>query len=151
MLKRVMDLLGGRDVARPLSDPDDLQFAVAALLVEAARMDSDFNVAERATIKRLLAGKFGLAPEAADQLIETADQSVRHATQLFPFTRVVCQQMDADARTSLIEMLWKVAFTDGVLDPHEDMLVRRIAGLIHVPDRERAQARQNALAKLAVK
>ena len=31
-------------------------------------------------------------------------------------------------------MLWKVAYADGVLDAYEDMLLRRIAGLIHVSD-----------------
>jgi hypothetical protein len=36
-----------------------------------------------------------------------------------------------------------------VLDPHEDMLLRRVAGLIFVPDKERGRARQRALEKLA--
>ena len=45
-------------------------------------------------------------------------------------------------------MLWTVAYADGVLDPEEDMLVRQIAGLIHVPDKERGLGRQRALAKL---
>ncbi len=46
-------------------------------------------------------------------------------------------------------MLWTVAYVDGVLDPEEDMLVRQIAGLIHVPDEERGLARQRAFAKLS--
>jgi uncharacterized tellurite resistance protein B-like protein len=45
-------------------------------------------------------------------------------------------------------MLWKVAYSDGVLDPYEDALLRQIAGLIHVPDRERGLARQRALEAL---
>jgi len=59
------------------------------------------------------------------------------------------ESMDAEERVGLIEMLWKVAYADGVLDPHEDMLVRRIAGLIYVPDRDRGVARRRALEKLA--
>ena len=51
--------------------------------------------------------------------------------------------------TQIIEMLWKVVYADGVLDPYEDMLLRRIAGLIYVPDRERGMARQRALAHIA--
>jgi len=46
--------------------------------------------------------------------------------------------------------MWEVAYADGVLDPHEDMLLRRVAGLIHVPDRDRAAARRRALARLGV-
>lgn len=151
MLKRMLDLLGGRATTELPSGPGDLERAVAALLVEAARMDSEFDGAERATIKRLLATRFDLAPAAADDLIETAEHAARHSTQLFPFTREICRQMSPEARVHLIEMLWKVAYADGVLDPHEDMLVRRIAGLINVPDRERALARRSALEKLAAR
>ncbi len=46
-------------------------------------------------------------------------------------------------------MLWEVAYADGVLDPQEDMLLRQIAGLIHVPDRDRGEARKRALEKVA--
>jgi uncharacterized tellurite resistance protein B-like protein len=45
-------------------------------------------------------------------------------------------------------MMWEVAYADGVLDPHEDALLRRIAGLIHVSDQERGLARQRALANV---
>jgi uncharacterized tellurite resistance protein B-like protein len=151
MLKRMIDLLSGREAPDLPSSVDDLELAVAALLVEAARMDSDFDAAERATIRRLLAAKFDLAPEAADRLVETAERAVQHSTQLFPFAREICKRMSPDARVHVIEMLWKVAYSDGALDPHEDMLVRRVAGLIHVPDRERALARQRALEKLAAR
>lgn len=149
MFKRVLDLLSGGEAPDLSSDADALELAVAALLVEAARMDSEFAESERATIRRLLATKFALAPAGADRLIETAEAAVRHSTQLFPFTREISKRMSPEARAHVIEMLWKVAYADGALDPHEDMLVRRVAGLIHVPDRERAVARQRALEKLA--
>jgi uncharacterized tellurite resistance protein B-like protein len=45
-------------------------------------------------------------------------------------------------------MLWDVAYADGVLDPEEDLLIRRISGLIHVTDRERVLARQEVLKRL---
>ena len=59
--------------------------------------------------------------------------------------------MSIEERTEIIEMMWSVAYSDGVLDPHEDMLLRQIAGLIHVPDKERGQARQRALAAIAAR
>ena len=48
----------------------------------------------------------------------------------------------------ILEMLWEVAYADGVLNPEEDQLLRRIAGLIHVSDRDRALARQRVLQRL---
>jgi uncharacterized tellurite resistance protein B-like protein len=56
--------------------------------------------------------------------------------------------MTPDERVDLVEMLWEVAFADGVLDPEEDLLIRRIAGLIAVSDRDRVLARQRVVARI---
>ncbi len=74
---------------------------------------------------------------------------MRDSTQYFPFTHAITTQLSSEQRVGIIEMLWQVAYADGVLDPQEDMLLRQIAGLIHVPDRERGEARKRALEKVA--
>ena len=148
MIDRMLDFLTGRR-APSLSDrPDELELAVAALLIEAARMDDQFDAAERATIERLLTERFDLTPDALHALMEAAEVAVRQSTQFFPFTRQIVQRISHDDRAHILEMMWEVAYADGVLDPHEDALLRRIAGLIHVPDQERGLARQRALEKL---
>lgn len=148
MIGRVLDFLTGR--ARPVAagSDDELELAVAALLIEAERMDDRFDAAERAVIERVLVEKFSLAPAAVADLIEAAEAAVRQSTQLFPFTQKICKAMAPDERVQILELMWKVAYADGVLDPHEDMLLRRIAGLLHIPDRQRAAARTQALEKL---
>lgn len=152
MLDRLVDFLAGRSgPAASANAPDDMHLAVAALLIEAARMDSDFDAEERAAIERLLATKFDLDSGALNDLIAEAQQKVEYSTQYFPFTNAICKRMSIEERTGIIEMMWSVAYSDGVLDPHEDMLLRQIAGLIHVPDKERGQARQRALAALAAR
>ncbi len=88
-----------------------------------------------------------MAPEAALRLLEDAREMVTRSTQLFPFTSLAVKRLDEAERVRLIEMLWHVAYADGVLDPQEDMLVRRIAGLIHVSDRARGEAKLRALAQ----
>jgi uncharacterized tellurite resistance protein B-like protein len=149
LIDRVLDFVTGRDAPATSSFDEKLELSVAALLVEAARMDQAFDAAERSTIERLLAARFDLDADAAHQLVTRAEAAVAKSTQYFPFTHRVVESMDAAERVQLIEMLWKVAYADGVLDPHEDMLVRRIAGLIYVPDRDRGLARRRALEKLA--
>ena len=93
--------------------------------------------------------KFDLSAQERDQLVARAEQVNAGMTQLHPFTRVVIEQMDQPARIELIEMLWEVAYADGVLDPEEDGLIRRLGALIHVSDRDRVLARQRALQRLA--
>ncbi len=128
--------------------PDDLRLAVAVLLVEAAHMDDKFGPHERAVIERLLLEKFELTNEEAQQLLSLSESTVARATQLHPYTRTCFAQLDPDQRLHIIEMLWEVVYADGVLDPEEDLLERRIAGLIYIEDRERIYARQRVLSRL---
>ncbi len=53
-------------------------------------------------------------------------------------------------RIELIEMLWEVAYADGVVHDYEHNLLRRIAGLIYVTDRDRGLARNRVLARLGL-
>jgi uncharacterized tellurite resistance protein B-like protein len=151
MIDRVLQLLSGRAAPPAKPSADDLQVAVAALLIEAARMDDQFDGAERRTIEHLLAEGFDLPPDAVHELIVSAERAVRQSTQFFPFTQQINKQIAHEDRARILEMMWEVVYADGVLDPQEDMLLRRIAGLIHISDQERGLARQRALAKLAAK
>jgi uncharacterized tellurite resistance protein B-like protein len=149
MLERILQFLTD-DRAQPETGREgDLADAVAALMIEAARMDDRFEAAERATIERLLRERFHLAPAEVRRLMDDAERTVARSSQLFPFTQKILHSLTREERAGVLEMLWKVAYSDGVLDPHEDMLLRRIAGLVDVPDRERGAARRSALAKLA--
>lgn len=138
-------------LARLLSAPEprapDLRLSVAVLLLEAARQDDHFDARERATIKKLLAERFALSAAECDQLIETAQAHAAELVQLHGHTSAIAAAMTPAQRIELIEMLWDVAYADGVLDPEEDLLIRRIAGLIYVDDRERVLARQRVLAR----
>ena len=149
MLDRLMNFLSGAEAPSTQAGPDELQLAVAALLVEAARMDDNFDTGERGAIERLLAARFDLAPEVVHTLVAAAEQKMDATTQYFPFTRAITTRLSTEQRVGIIEMLWEVAYADGALDPQEDMLLRQIAGLIHVPDRERGLARKRALEKAA--
>ncbi|MEZ5832350.1 MAG: TerB family tellurite resistance protein [Dongiaceae bacterium] len=144
----MLEFLTGRAPPSLETRTDELELAVAALLIEAARMDDQFDEAERATIERLLAERFDLSRDAVLSLMEAAERAVKESTQFFPFTQEIVKRISHEDRAQILEMMWQVAYSDGVLDPHEDALLRRIAGLIHVPDKERGLARQRALEKL---
>jgi uncharacterized tellurite resistance protein B-like protein len=148
MIDRVLDFLTGRAAPAAARGERDFELAVAALLIEAERMDDRFDSAERAVIEHVLAARFRMDHGEVQELIEAAETAVKNATQLFPFTQKIVRTMPPEDRHHILELMWKVAYADGTLDPHEDTLLRRIAGLLHVPNRERALARQSALEKL---
>jgi len=151
MIDRLLNFLSGAESPAVTTGPEDLHIAVAALLIEAARMDESFDAGERTTIERLLAKRFDLTPDSVHKLVEAAEERVENSTQYFPFTREITKSLSTEQRVGIIEMLWEVAYSDGVLDPQEDMLLRQIAGLIHVPDRDRGMARKRAMEKTAAR
>jgi uncharacterized tellurite resistance protein B-like protein len=57
----------------------------------------------------------------------------------------MAERLSYEERVHIIEMLWEVAYADGVLTAEEDSLIRRVAGLIYVSDTDRAAARRNVL------
>jgi uncharacterized tellurite resistance protein B-like protein len=144
MLDRLLRLLEGRQTPAMPSE-DDTKLAVAALLVEAARMDETFSDSERATIATLLSKRFGLSDHDVSALMERAGKSIGGPTEYYRLTHNINLAMSAKDRAEVIEMLWRVAYADGVLDGREVQLIRQVAGLIDVTDQERMLARKRAL------
>jgi len=60
----------------------------------------------------------------------------------------VVENFTEGERVSVIEMLWEVAYSDDLLTGDEDALIRRVAGLIYVSDRDRCEARQRVVQRL---
>lgn len=146
VLVRIRKLLSAPDTVP--AKYDDLQVAVAVLLVEAARMDDTFDDSERTAIGQLLEHKFELSADETRELLALAEDTAARSHQLHPFTRLAVERMEPKRRIRLIEMLWEVAYADGKLDPDEDVLLRRVAGLIYVSDEDRVAARQRVLKRL---
>lgn len=129
---------------------DQTQLAAAALMVRAAILDADFGAEERATIRSIVIGSFDLTDEEADELLDRAKHAEAEATDLFRWTQRLKDDLDHAERVALIEKLWEVVYADGVLHDYEANLLRRVAGLIYVPDREVGEARRRVLSRLGI-
>ena len=147
MLDRILSLLNGAAKADAASRHDRLHLAAATLLVEAARMDESADAAERRRIAELLARRFSLTAQETAALIEEAEEEADRSSQLFAFTREIKDAFDYEERLELMEMLWEVAYADDHLHHMESNLMRRLAGLLHVDDRDSGEARKRVLAR----
>ena len=125
--------------------------AAAALLVETAEMDAGFDERERAKILELVRVRFALSETESESLVELAHERVAQSSQIYGFTRTVKDHFADEERIELMEMLWEVAYADGELQDHEASLMRRIAGLIYVSDRDSGSARKRALGRLGLR
>ncbi|MBH88439.1 MAG: hypothetical protein CMJ12_04675 [Pelagibacterales bacterium] len=127
---------------------DEYKVASTALLCEAASMDGVFDENEKKLILILIQKQFNVDENEAKKIYIEGKNLAENSSQLYGFTRVIKESWDNEKRISLLEMLWELAYVDGELDAAEDMLIRRIAGLIHVEDRDRIEAKQRILKKL---
>lgn len=130
------------------ADPQHaLELAVAALCVEMARADMHEKPEELERARQMLAQRFSLSEAEAQALINTGREQSDESVSLYRFTRVLNEHLgDAEKRT-LLEMLWRVAYEDGVLDKYEDALMHKLAELLYVPLVELMYAKDRVLAQ----
>jgi len=151
MLANIKSILFGPAASpEPAAAENTVAAAAAAVMIEAAVMDGNFDADERATITQLLAERFELDGADVDAILQEAETAVENAVELFTFTRVLRDDFDHADRVGMIEMLWEVAYADGVLHDYEANLIRRVTGLLHVTDRESGAARKRVLERLDI-
>lgn len=149
MLAKLIQLIKEPEAEIDLG-PEEGQEAVAAILVEAARSDEVYDEAEKAAIDRILATRYALSAEEAAKLRATGEEAQAAASDLVRFTQAVKRAVPHEERVAVIEAVWEVAYADGERDHTESALVRRLAGLLYVPDRDAGAARKRVEAKLGM-
>lgn len=133
-LKRFLDQTfgaGGDDEAGA-EDPAKLRVAIAALLVEMSRADYEVDEEERTTVEHLLRDHFLIEQTEAESLLSIADERADQAVSLHEFTRAVHENLSDPQKHRLLEMLLRVALSDGHFDKHERHLLSKVSDLIYV-------------------
>lgn len=125
----------------------EFRHAIAALLVEAARVDDHYDDREKAIIDKSLAATFELTADEASILRAAGETAQDGALDIQRFTRVA-KQMNQEEKIAFAERLWEIILSDGTRDPFEDALMRRICGLIYLDDKESGAARARVAERL---
>ena len=118
--------------------------AAAALLLEAAQADNQIDAEELEQIELSLVNNFGVDTENIKQIVSEAQKQLDHATCLHEITRIINQNWTVKDKIKLIESMWKVVLSDQHLDAHEQHLMRKIKGLLHIPQTEYIAAKLRA-------
>lgn len=130
------------------SERHNPELAAAALLVEIMNADHELSVGESETIKSILFETLFITADVACELLATAKQQVHEASDLFQFTAVINDHYSAEEKITLIESLWKVAYSDKQLDKYEEHMIRRIADLLYVSHSDFMQTKHRIKATL---
>ncbi|SIS58247.1 TerB family tellurite resistance protein [Paracoccus saliphilus] len=133
----------------PLASPD-AEVAIAALLVRVARSDDHYEQAERQRIDQILARRRGLTLEEAAERRTAAEMIEAEAPDTVRFTRQVKERIALDDRVDVIGSMWETAYADTERASDEETLIRLVAGLLGVPDRDSALVRQKVLQDMGI-
>jgi len=136
----VADLASGEKQAGGLGD-HDFRVATAALLVHAAAVDGAMSDAERGKLQSLLKRRFELDDAAANELVGEGAAADDKAVDLYHFTHLLNASLDDNDHLRMVEMMWMIAYADGVLSEYEDNLIWRVADLLGVSSPERIALR----------
>lgn len=147
MLRTLRDLFDAL-APTPAQPPEDrehtLRLATAVLLVEVMRSDAQIGEDERLAVVDALRARFSLADDEVRRLVELAEQQAREAHDFHTFTSRINESFTHAQKTRVIELMWSVAYADGVLSAHEQHVMRRIADLLHVPHGAYVNAKMRA-------
>ncbi|CDO59628.1 hypothetical protein BN1012_Phect1414 [Candidatus Phaeomarinobacter ectocarpi] len=141
---RFKSLIGDEEEAA--AEDQQLQKAIATLLVRSLVIDGEETIEEAMKLVDLLKGQFELSDREAEDLFKEAKAAERDATDLFKFTNVVTDKMDRDGRISVLDMMFEIVAADGKVDVFEENLMNRASNLLRVPDYYRDEVRSKLFA-----
>ncbi len=126
---------------------DDARLALCALLVRIAKSDGDYAEVEIQLIDKLISTRYELSADQMASLRADAEILESEAPDTVRFTRAIKDAVPYVHRENVIESLWQVVLADGKRDHEEDALLRLVANLLGVSDRDSNLARRRVASR----
>ena len=114
---------------------DNKNILVAALLIHAAKIDENYSDIEKKIIKEALINLNNINSDQAEDLMKLAEKKEEESNQMLEFTREI-KKHPMEFRLKIIEIIWKIVYSDDVSDNYESNLIRRICGLLYISDKD---------------
>ena len=108
---------------------------VTALLIHAAKIDENYTEIEKKIITRAIINLNEISPDEAEEILKLAEKKEEESNQIVEFTREI-KQYPMEFRLKIIEIIWKIVYSDGTSDNYESNLIRRICGLLYISDKD---------------
>ena len=106
---------------------------IAALLIHAAKIDEIYSEKEKKIILSFVENNLD-NKNSTDKIMQEAEKLEENSNQLLNYTRII-KDSSVKIKSEIIEQLWKILISDNNVDLYESNLMRRICGLIYVPDK----------------
>ena len=113
-----------------------IEEAVVVLLLRAANIDGKKDRQEIESIKRLIIKQFNYDEEKANILINSASEKEESSADLFEWSKIINDHYDLDSKKIVFSMMCEIICADGLIDPFESNLIRRLSGLLYISDKD---------------
>ena len=142
-LKSAIQKIASKEKKEEEYKGEDIQ-AVIILLLEACQIDGETDEVEIEYINKLLINKFNFTETESKENINQAISNSEERVEIFSQIKIILNEMDHKERVDVIEMMWGVILSDGVVDDFEANLMRRMNGLLYISGIESAEAKERA-------
>ena len=116
-------------------DLDKNNISIIALLVHAAKIDENYSEVEKEIIKKVIVQLNGVELNESEKLLKIAEKVEENSNQIVEFTKEI-KKYSMEFRLKIIEIIWKIVYSDGASDNYESNLIRRICGLLYISDKD---------------
>ena len=113
----------------------DPSILIAALLIHAAKIDENYTEVEKKIIKKSIIELYNVDSHLADEIMLNAEKKESQSNQIVEFTSEI-KKYPMESRLKIIEVIWKIVYSDSISDDFESNLIRRICGLLYVSDKD---------------
>ena len=112
------------------NDMDSSLIKITALLIHAAKIDENYTEKEKEIIRKAIVELDSKDKNIDEDLIK-AEEIEKNSNQILDFTKEV-KNMNEDSKIKIIEVLWKIVYSDNNPDMYENSLMRRLSGLLYL-------------------
>ena len=108
---------------------------ITSLLIHAAKIDENYTESEKKIIKRAVIDLFKTNENETNKIIINAEIKEKESNQIIEFTKEI-KKYSMKFRLRIIEIIWKIVYSDGTNDNYESNLIRRICGLLYISGKD---------------
>ena len=113
-------------------DEESNLIKIAALLIHAAKVDENYSEKEKLIIINFL--KSVDLKIDFKKIMQKAEKDEENSNQILEYTQEI-KKNNLKFKKDIIKILWTIILSDNSSDIYESTLMRRIAGLLYVPDK----------------
>ncbi len=114
---------------------NDKAVLITSLLVRAAKIDENYTDLEKKIIEKAIMELFKISENEANKIIISAEQKEKESNQIINFTKEI-KKYPMEFRLKIIEIVWKIVYSDGIAGSYQSNLINRICGLLYISGKD---------------